>query len=86
MSSLEKRIKRLLQKPSDYTYEELRSLLNSLGYKEYNKGRTSGSRVMFAKENSGRTLMLHIPHNPPYLKMYAINSVIHFLIESGDIE
>lgn len=85
MSTLTKRIARLMQKPTDYTYDELRALLHSLGYEEYNKGRTSGSRVMFAKTDNGKTLMLHIPHKPPYLKKYAIDNVIKFLKESGDI-
>ena len=85
MSTLEKRIRRLLQRPTDYTYDELRALLHSLGYEEYNKGRTSGSRVLFAKSGK-KTLMLHIPHNPPYLKKYAIDNVIEFLKESGDIK
>lgn len=86
MSTLEKRIRRLLQRPTDYTYDELRALLHSLGYEEYNKGRTSGSRVLFAKSGKNKTLMLHIPHNPPYLKKYAIDNVIEFLKESGDIK
>ena len=86
MSTLEKRIRRLLQRPTDYTYDELRALLHSLGYEEYNKGRTSGSRVLFAKSGKSKTLMLHIPHNPPYLKKYAIDNVIKFLKESGDIK
>lgn len=85
MSTKEKRIRRLLQKPTDYSYDELRALLHSLEYEEYNKGRTSGSRVLFAKKGNDKTLMLHIPHNPPYLKRYAIDNVIQFLKESGDI-
>ena len=47
MSKLEKEIERLKSKPKDYTYEEVKSLLNKLGYIEYNKGKTSGSRVRF---------------------------------------
>ena len=86
MSTLEKRISRLLQRPKDYTYDELRALLHSLEYEEYNKGRASGSRVLFAKKGKSKTLMLHIPHNPPYLKKYAIDDVIEFLRESGDIQ
>ena len=86
MGSKEKRLKRLLSKPKDFSYDELRALLHSIGYKEYTKGKTSGSRVMFAKQDSGRNLSLHIPHNPPYLKRYAIELIIDFLKESGDIE
>ena len=32
MSSIEKQIKRLKSKPKDFTYNELKSLLNKLGF------------------------------------------------------
>lgn len=84
MSTKEKRIKRLLQKPRDYTFDELRALMNSLGYSENNKGKTSGSRVQFVKEGKPPVL-LHCPHNPPYLKKYMVNQLIDFLRENGEI-
>lgn len=84
MSKKDKRIERLLQKPKDYRFDELRSLLIGLGYTESSKGNTSGSRVMFSKEG-GQPIMLHCPHNPPYLKAYMINYIIDYLKERGDI-
>lgn len=84
MGKKEKSIARLLQKLKDYRFEELRTLLTSLGYTESSKGNTSGSRVMFSKDNS-QPIMLHRPHNPPYLKAYMINYIIDYLKERGEI-
>ena len=47
MSSKDKLITRLLSKPKDFTYSELRKLLKMLGYEEDNKGKFSGSKVAF---------------------------------------
>ena len=84
MGKKEKAIARLLQKPKDYRFDELKTLLLSLGYTECTKGSTSGSRVMFSK-NKGQPIMLHKPHNPPYLKTYMINYIIDYLKEKGEI-
>ena len=50
MSRLEIEIERLKSRPKDYTYDEVKSLLNKLGFYENNKGKTSGSRVEFINE------------------------------------
>ena len=47
MSRIEKDIERLKSKPKDFTYEELKRILNHFGFIEDNKGKTSGSRVVF---------------------------------------
>ena len=47
MSRLEKALQRLKSIPKDYTYSEAKYLLGQLGFIEDNKGKTSGSRVMF---------------------------------------
>jgi len=49
LSKLEKMIKRIKQKPVDYTFDEMCSLLNMLGFIIDNKGKSSGSRIMFEK-------------------------------------
>lgn len=80
MSKLEKQIERLKSKPKDYTYDELRSLLNKLGFIENNKGKTSGSRVIFIKY--GKTeIVLHKPHPGNILKPYQIKDIIEKLIK-----
>ena len=47
MGKEEKMIERLKTVPSDYTFDEARSLASRFRYRELNKGSTSGSRVMF---------------------------------------
>ncbi len=47
MSKLEKVLKSLQSKPKDFTYEELKMILNNLGFIENNKGKTSGLKVLF---------------------------------------
>ena len=82
MSKLEKEIERLKSKPKDYTYDEAKSLLNKLGFIEYNKGKTSGSRVEFA-DIENRKIILHKPHPKNIIKPYKIIEIFKQLIEWG---
>lgn len=50
MTKKEKLKDRLLSYPSDFTWDELKKLLLSFGYKESNAGKTSGSRVRFISD------------------------------------
>lgn len=52
MSKLEKAKERIMLKPKDYTYTEAKYLLGKLGFQEFNKGKTSGSRVRFYRERA----------------------------------
>lgn len=51
MSQFEKLWDRFLLVPSDFTYDELRKIMKHYGYSENNKGKTSGSRVVFIKRD-----------------------------------
>lgn len=82
MSRLEKEIERLKSKPKDYTYDEVKSLLNKLGFYENNKGRTSGSRVEFIK-NGEVEIELHKPHPKNIIKPYQIKIIIKKLKDGG---
>lgn len=84
MSKLEKEIERLKSKPKDYTYEEAKSLLNKLGFSEYNKGKTSGSRVRFINKNNVK-VDLHKPHPKNILKSYQIAKILTRLTERGEL-
>lgn len=84
MSRLEKEIERLKSKPKDYTYEEAKSLLNKLGYIENNKGKTSGSRVVF-RNDKGEKIELHKPHPKNILKPYQIATIVKSLKEWGNL-
>jgi len=78
MSRKEKLILRLQQRPKDFTWVELRSLLKLFGYREAKTGRTGGSRRRFVHP-SAVTITLHKPHPQNVLKRYAIDQVLDVL-------
>lgn len=85
MSKKDKLLKRLKSKPLDFTYDELKTLLNYLGFNEYNKGKTSGLRVMFFDVNSNEVIRLHKPHPNNILKEYQLKQIIITLRKIGVI-
>jgi len=78
MSTSNKLIKRLLSYPKDFTYNELKVLLLSFGYKEI---QGAGSRVCFTKEN--HKIKLHKPHPDNKLKRYQLDLIIEELTNKG---
>lgn len=84
MSTKEKLRKRFLSMPSDFTFDEMQQLLSSFGYERSDKGRTSGSRVIF-KNSDKRPIMLHKPNPGNIVKNYAMRQVLNELIEAGFI-
>ena len=82
MSKNVKLLKRLLSRPKDFTFEELKKLLASFGYSEINLGKTSGSAVKFINEKQ-HIIRLHKPHPSPILKTYLVNMVISELKKEG---
>ena len=82
MGSKEKLRERFLRMPSDFTFDEMQRLLEGYGYKCSNKGRTSGSRIVF-KNGDKRPIMLHKPHPGNIVKGYAMKQVYEDLKEAG---
>ena len=82
MSSKDKLIARFLTMPSDFTFDELERLLTILGYTKSNKGKTSGSRIVF-KDKEGHPIMLHKPHPGNIVKLYALRQVLEELQSKG---
>lgn len=80
MSRKEKIIERLKSRPKDFTYDEAKNILNNLGFYESNKGKTSGSKVIFRNEYNQKT-GLHKPHPSKILKTYQINEIVKLLEE-----
>ena len=76
----EKLIARLKSQPKDFTFEEAETLLGLLGYAKDNKGKTSGSRVMFFGKNKS-AILLHKPHPRKELLEYQIKQLIEKLSE-----
>ena len=82
MSTKDKLIERFLTLPSDFTFDELERLLTILGYSKSNKGKTSGSRIIF-KDKDRHPIMLHKPHPGNIVKMYALRQVLEELQSKG---
>lgn len=82
MSRKEKLLNRLRQRPRDFTWEELTSLLKTLGYRIVKSGRSGGSRKRFTHETAP-TIVLHKPHPHNTVKRYIINDLIEILEREG---
>ena len=84
MGTKEKLIERFKALPSDFTFDELEKFLKCFGYEKSNKGKTSGSRVVY-KNKDKRPIMLHKPHPGDQMVKGAVESVVVFLREHGHI-
>ena len=82
MGQKEKLIQRLRSKPKDFTFEDAETLLKYLKYTRSNKGKTSGSRVMFMSNEHG-SIVLHKPHPQKELKTYQIKQLLEILEQEG---
>ena len=78
MGQKEKLILRLKSKPKDFTFDEAETLLQYLGYRRSDKGRTSGSRVMFVHADHP-PILLNRPHPRKELLSYQINQLLEVL-------
>ena len=85
MGTKDKLRERFLRMPSDFTFDEMQRLLEGYGYERGDKGRTSGSRVIF-KKGDKRPIMLHKPHPGNIVKVYAMKQVLEELREAGLIK
>lgn len=81
MSKIDKLKERLFERPKDFTYDEAKKLLESYGFDENTKGKTSGSRVAFIRHRDKKTFYLHRPHPKKVLKTYVIEQLIEFIRE-----
>ena len=79
MSKHEKLIEKLLKLPNNFTYDEMVSLLKGLGYTEEERGRSSGSAVMFYNKRSNDKIMFHKPHPEKELKKYILKLILEKL-------
>jgi hypothetical protein len=79
MSKHEKLIRKLLSNSKTFTYEEMETLLKGFGYKEEDRGRSSGSAVMFYNKELNDKIMMHKPHPQKELKKYILDLIIEKL-------
>lgn len=82
MGQKEKLISRLKSRPKDFTFDDAAALLGYFTYSQSNKGKTSGSRVMFVSPKYP-PIMLHKPHPRKELLAYQINQLINTLEQEG---
>lgn len=82
MGQREKLIERLKSHPKDFTFEEAETLLRYFGYRRSDKGRTSGSRVMFISDEHP-PILLHKPHPRKELLSYQIKQLVEILEQEG---
>ena len=81
MGRKDKLIKRLKSNPKDFTFEEMKVLLELLGFEMSNKGKTSGSRVRFMKGDI--PIIMHKPHPRKELLEYQIKQIRAILESEG---
>lgn len=82
MSKRGKLIQRFLSKPTDFSWGELKSLLEGFGYSLESGGKTGGSRVKFL-HTQHPPVILHKPHPTPILKRYQVEQIAEFLKKEG---
>ena len=85
MTKKDKLLERFLALPNDFTFDELKSLLESMGFEIENKGKTSGSRVAFVHINYRKHILIHKPHpskiiNKIYLKQIKMELTLKKII------
>ncbi|MGD9107873.1 MAG: type II toxin-antitoxin system HicA family toxin [Gammaproteobacteria bacterium] len=80
MPKNKKLITRFKTRPKDFTWVELTSMLNHLGFVEI---RGSGSRVKFYHEENDCLIHLHKPHPSKILKAYVVKSILSTLEQEG---
>lgn len=73
-------IERFKLLPKDFTWDELKRLFSILGFELGNKGKTSGSRVIF--DNGRARYIAHKPHPDKYIKGYVMKQVLDFLTKN----
>lgn len=83
MGQKEKLIAKLKSKSRSFTFDEAETLLAYFNYQRSNKGRTSGSRVMFTSDQHKTKILLHKPHPRKELLEYQIKQLIEQLEQEG---
>ena len=85
MGTNEKLIERFKSMPSDFTFDELVTLLCRLGYKMQVKGKTSGSRAIFIGDGC-IPILVHKPHPGNIVQRYVMKHIHKQLIDDGKIK
>ena len=84
MGRKEKLLARLQQGPKDFTWDELKTLLKTLGYVQRKTGKKGGSRRRFVHPTAP-TITLHKPHPKRIVKQYVMNDILELFRREGMI-
>ena len=83
MGQKEKLIAKLKANPKSFTFNEAETLLGYFSYHRSNKGKTSGSRVMFISDEHKTKILLHKPHPRKELLEYQVRQLVEQLEQEG---
>lgn len=83
MSQKDKLIAKLKSNPKTFTFDDAESLLGYFDYHRSNKGKTSGSRIMFTSDGHKTKILLHKPHPRKELLEYQVKQLIEQLEQEG---
>ena len=86
LTKLKKLETRLRAKPKDFTFEEMKKLLQGYGYREIKTGKTAGSRAAFVHDATRHVIRLHRPHPGKIVKRYQLDLIEAELRTRGIIE
>ncbi len=81
MARKEKLWDKLFSRPKDFTWNELKRLLEGLGFELL---KNKGSRRKFIHHEKEILISLHEPHPSKIIKLYIIDQVIEKLEEMND--
>ena len=80
MAKIEKVLKSLCSKPTNFEWNELKAIMLHLGFELKTTG---GSGRKFINHETGAAHFIHEPHPSKVLKAYQVRDVIAFLTEEG---
>lgn len=83
MGTKDKLIKRFKEQPKNFTWEELVRLFGIFGFSVDNKGKTSGSRILFI--NGDKRYFTHKPHPGSIIKECSMKQILDYLKNNGYI-
>lgn len=83
MGQKEKLIIKLRSRPKNFTFDDAETLLGFFSYHRNNKGKTSGSRIVFTSDGHNTKILLHKPHPRKELLAYQVKQLIELLEQEG---
>lgn len=82
MSTKDKMIKRFKSELGGFTVSDIETILGYCGYKRSNKGKTSGSRIIFVSDEYP-AILIHKPHPQKEIPAYQIRQIREVLEQEG---